>query len=70
MRTNSSLRVWVNDGKVIVGNAQIGSEVTITDMMGRTIFMGKVDSSEMELDFLGKGIFLVKVEDEAFKVSL
>lgn len=70
MHTSSLLRVWVNDGKVIVGNAQIGSEVTITDMMGRTIFMGKVDSSEMELDFLGKGIFLVKVEDEVFKVSL
>ena len=70
MRSSSLLRVWVNEGKVIVGNAQIGSEVTVTDMMGRTIFMGKVDSSEMELDFLGKGIFLVKVEEEVFKVSL
>lgn len=70
MRANSSLRVWVNEGKVIVGNAQIGSEVTVIDMTGRTIFMDKVDSSEMELDFLCKGIFLVKVEDEVFKVSL
>lgn len=70
MPVNSLTRVWTNDRKVIIGNAQTDTEVTVYDMMGRLVYSGKVDSEQMMIDTLGTGIFIVKVGNETFKVSL
>lgn len=68
--SNVSVRVWTNEGQLIVRNASLGSDVTITDMMGSVVYSGKVDSGEMTIDSIGSGVFLVSVDGEVFKVSL
>ena len=70
MTTNASAHVWTSDKKVIVGNAEIGTEVAVVDLLGRIVYSGIVDSDEMTIDALGSGVFIVKVGTEVFKVSL
>lgn len=70
MTANTSTHVWTSDRQVVIGNAQIGTEVVVMDLMGRLVYSGKVDSDKMTIDALGSGIFIVRVGTEVFKVSL
>ena len=68
--SNTWVRVWTNEGNLIIKDAPLGSDVTITDMAGSAVYSGKVASDEMTVDSIGSGIFLVNVAGEVFKVSL
>ena len=68
--TNSWLRVWVNNGSVVISNASFDSDITITNSFGEVLYSGKINSNEMTIDSLSSGIFLVEVDGEIFKVSL
>ncbi|MBO7429362.1 MAG: hypothetical protein J6U08_11730, partial [Paludibacteraceae bacterium] len=68
--SNTWVRVWTNEGNLIIKDAPLGSDVTITDMAGSAVYSGKVASDEMTIDSIGSGIFLVNVAGEVFKVSL
>ena len=68
--SNTWVRVWTNEGNLIIKDAPLGSDVTITDMAGSAVYSGKVTFDEMTIDSIGSGIFLVNVAGEVFKVSL
>ncbi|MBR4840334.1 MAG: hypothetical protein IK005_07650 [Paludibacteraceae bacterium] len=67
---NPFLSVWASEGKVFLSNAQIDSKITITNVDGTIVYSGEVFSSEMVIETLGEGVFLVNVGGESFKVSL
>lgn len=66
----SLLRVWTNNDNIIIRNAQAGSNITVSNMLGSIVYSGKVDSSDMSININGEGIFLVDIDGEIFKISL
>ena len=69
-RSNNALRLWVNNGSIVISNAQIGANITVTNMLGNVVYSDEADASEMTIELPNSGVFIVIVDGETFKVAL
>lgn len=69
-RSNNALRLWVDNGSIVISNARIGANITVTNMLGNVVYSDEADASEMTIELPNSGVFIVIVDGETFKVAL
>ncbi|MCQ2108494.1 MAG: glycosyl hydrolase family 8 [Fibrobacter sp.] len=68
VKSLTGARVWSTNSAIMIENAKVGSNITVTDMNGRVMMRSRVGSASHEVRFANRGAFLVMVGNKTFKV--
>ncbi|MBP5364581.1 MAG: leucine-rich repeat protein [Bacteroidales bacterium] len=69
MHKNEDISVFAACGKICISGASVGSAYVITDLGGRTIATGKIDSSNSSISVNNSGVYFVAIGGQTFKVA-
>ena len=62
------LSAWIDNGMLHIKGLKPGNIFSIYDVMGKPVYRGTAESTEINRPIEGKGIFIVKTENCAVKV--
>ena len=63
------LSAWIDNGILHIKGLRQGRSFSIYDMMGKLVYCGNAESTEINRPIEGKGIFIVKTENGTVKVA-
>ncbi len=66
--SGDAVRVFASAGVLYITDAAHGLPVSVYDMQGRQVYNSYVNSDREEIMLSGKGIYIVRVGDKAYKV--
>ena len=70
IKASSNIKISTTNNSISIRNIEKGNIITLYSINGKTIYNAVSNSDVIKLDNLQNGVYIIKIDDETFKVAL